>query len=200
MGRAEEIRRDLVAEGRFLKYENIIWRDKFGAEKVWETLERRHDWAEAVMIVPWISESRELVIIRQFRPPARGYIYEFPAGLIDQGETPEQAAERELREETGYGGTVVSIIPPTFNTPGMSGEAVYVAYMDLPIGQRPEVDLQDSEDITTIVLKREEIEEFILHEIGEGNIFDSKVFMYMSGLVTEDKIKNAGSEFMKDIH
>lgn len=183
MSEMKEIRRDTIAEGRFLKFENIVWQDKFGAEKIWETMERRHDGAEAVLIIPWIRETDELVIIRQYRPPARGYIYEFPAGLIDKGEDPLQAARRELREETGYSGEVTALIAPVFNTPGMSGEAVYCAYMELPAGQSPQLDLQDSEDIGVILLRREDIRDFVQRELEEENRFDSKLFMFLSGML-----------------
>lgn len=46
------------------------------------------------------------MIIIQYRPPVEAFCVEFPAGLIDEGESPEQAAVRELREETGYSGKV----------------------------------------------------------------------------------------------
>jgi ADP-ribose pyrophosphatase len=46
------------------------------------------------------------MIIVQYRPPVEAFCVEFPAGLIDEGESPEQAAVRELREETGYSGKV----------------------------------------------------------------------------------------------
>lgn len=46
------------------------------------------------------------MIILQYRPPVEAFCVEFPAGLIDEGETPEQAAVRELKEETGYAGKV----------------------------------------------------------------------------------------------
>lgn len=48
------------------------------------------------------------MIVLQYRPPVEAVCVEFPAGLIDAGETPEQAAVRELREETGYEGKVSS--------------------------------------------------------------------------------------------
>lgn len=46
----------------------------------------------------------ELVMVEQWRHPVQKVTLELPAGIIDPGETPEQAAVRELREETGYGG------------------------------------------------------------------------------------------------
>ena len=49
------------------------------------------------------------MIIVQYRPPVEAFCVEFPAGLIDEGESPEQAAVRELREGTGYFGKVRSI-------------------------------------------------------------------------------------------
>lgn len=55
------------------------------------------------------SKPVSTMIIVQYRPPVEAFCVEFPAGLIDEGESPEQAAVRELREETGYSGKVRSI-------------------------------------------------------------------------------------------
>ena len=60
------------------------------------------------------------MIILQYRPPVEAMCVEFPAGLIDEGETPEQAAVRELKEETGYEGKVSEVSPTLSNQPGLT--------------------------------------------------------------------------------
>ena len=52
---------------------------------------------------------------KQFRPPLDRIVIEVPAGLVDAGETAEEAAVRELKEETGYVGTVSETSPVMFN-------------------------------------------------------------------------------------
>ena len=64
------------------------------------------------------SKPPSTMIILQYRPPIEAYCVEFPAGLIDEGETPEQAAVRELKEETGYEGKVCDLSPTLSNQPG----------------------------------------------------------------------------------
>lgn len=55
-----------------------------------------------IVIYPlWKEDPDKIVLIRQYRYPLNKWIYELPAGLIDQGETAEQAAIREMKEETG---------------------------------------------------------------------------------------------------
>ena len=57
----------------------------------------------------------EIVLQKQYRPPLDKMVIEIPAGLSDPGETPEQTALRELREETGYVAEVLETSPVMFN-------------------------------------------------------------------------------------
>lgn len=58
--------------------------------------------SNGIVIYPvWEENKDKLVMIRQYRYPLDAWIYELPAGLIDGGETPSQAAVREMKEETG---------------------------------------------------------------------------------------------------
>ena len=56
---------------------------------------------DSSVILP-ITKNNEFIIIKQFRESLDNYSLELPAGFIDENETPQQAAERELFEETGY--------------------------------------------------------------------------------------------------
>jgi ADP-ribose pyrophosphatase len=59
-----------------------------------------HHRGSAVMLA--VDEKGRVLLVRQFRLPARRYLWELPAGRLDEGETPLQAARRELLEETGF--------------------------------------------------------------------------------------------------
>lgn len=56
-----------------------------------------------------------MLLQKQFRPPLGKVVIEVPAGLVDEGESAEEAAVRELREETGYVGVVSESSPVMWN-------------------------------------------------------------------------------------
>lgn len=56
---------------------------------------------DSVLLVCF-TQDKKLILVRQFRPASNQFTVELPAGAIEKGETPEEAAHRELYEETGY--------------------------------------------------------------------------------------------------
>lgn len=88
----------------------------------------RHPGASAV--VPFLDDPRgpdpRIILIRQYRYAAEGFVHEIPAGRLDEGEKPIDCAARELREETGY--TAKELIPLTtfYTTPGFTDEQIHL--------------------------------------------------------------------------
>lgn len=78
----------------------------------------------AVCILP-VDRDGTVYLVRQYRHAFGEYVTEAPAGLIEEGETPEQAALRELREETGAVGTLTPL-GEFYPTPGYCEELVHL--------------------------------------------------------------------------
>lgn len=100
-----------------------------------------------------------LILVRQFRYPVNGYIYELPAGLVDEGETPAQAAVREYKEETGFCFEPLELEPaafhPYYSSVGMTDESVATAY-GYAKGNMALDGLEENEDLTVILADRKE--------------------------------------------
>jgi ADP-ribose pyrophosphatase len=88
----------------------------------------RHPGASA--IVPFLSDPRskdpQVLIIRQYRYAADGYLYEIPAGRLDPGEDPRDCAARELKEETGCTAEQLEYLLTIYTTPGFTDEKIHL--------------------------------------------------------------------------
>jgi ADP-ribose pyrophosphatase len=85
----------------------------------------RHRKPKAVDIIA-LTEDNKLIICRQFRKAVNNFVWETPAGLVDDGETSTNTAIRELIEETGYEGAFVQLIENVCSTPGICTEKIDV--------------------------------------------------------------------------
>lgn len=83
----------------------------------------RHPGAAAV--VPLKDDGR-VILIRQFRHAAGGFIYEIPAGKLHPGEDPTVCAVRELEEEVGYRAGKLDLLSSIFTAPGFTDEVIHI--------------------------------------------------------------------------
>jgi len=123
----------------------------------------------AVMMA--VDEKKRILLVRQYRLPAEGYIWELPAGRLDPGETPLQAAKRELIEETGCRARKWAKLAHFFASPGYVQERMTI-YLAEGLTQG-EATPMDDERIETRWFKRKDLQEMI----DEGKIEDGKTLI-----------------------
>lgn len=170
----------LVYGDRWIEYLERRYLDREGRQKAWSYV-RRVQERRAVVVIPVTRESGSLLLIRQYRVPLGVHALEFPAGLIDDGEEAEEAALRELREETGYSGEVVFLSPPVCTSPGLTSELVYavrVLCTEEPAGPpAPEA----SEQIEVVKLAPGAVDDYFRDFAAAGGVIDSRVLFFRLG-------------------
>lgn len=112
----------------------------------------------AALIVPLI-DSEHIVMLRQFRPAVKKWLYELPAGTPEKGESMLQCGRRELREETGYASNDFSLLGKIYPVPGYSTETIYI-YEAKSLTPSP-MPKDEEEVIETKVFSRPEIKKMM---------------------------------------
>ncbi|AOT06498.1 ADP compounds hydrolase NudE [Pseudoalteromonas luteoviolacea] len=113
----EIISSDVVASSRLFSVESLSLQFSNGERRQYERI--KGGGRGAVMIVP-ITAENELLLVREYCAGTHDYQLGFPKGLIDPGETPVEAGNRELKEEVGFGANefvdlkTVSLAPSYF--------------------------------------------------------------------------------------
>lgn len=119
-----------------------------------------HSKCDGVMILP-ITENEEVIILKQYRPVIDDYLYELPAGIFDPGETIEEAARRELFEETGLKcKSYELILKPSYSSVGITDETTAVVKMIVE-GEISKDNLEENEEIEVLKVKMEEVKDFV---------------------------------------
>ena len=123
----------------------------------------------------------KFIFERQYRYAMQEEIIEMPAGKLEEGETPLEAAKRELLEETGYRPLEMIHLGDSYPTVGYSSEVIHLYYC--PNAIKEERHLDSDENIDLIYLSLEEIDKMI----ADNTIKDSKsvaaIYLYKSKIL-----------------
>jgi ADP-ribose pyrophosphatase len=120
-------------EGRFITRYDVEYETVDGKDKIYEIISRNSSLdslkalnganPDSVVIIATDEDGERLLINKEFRMAVGNWVYNFPAGLIDEGENPYESAKRELWEETGlelY--EIEDFIGPSYSAVGFSNE------------------------------------------------------------------------------
>ncbi len=120
----------------------------------------------AAVILAKTKEDR-FVIIREYRHPTGLWLLGCPGGRIDTGESPLEAAKRELLEETGYGNGEFSLLGAIHPFPAVTNQQIFYIYAkDVELIQPP---AKEDFELIQVELKTEQE---LLDEIASGNLID----------------------------
>lgn len=143
----------------------------------------RHSGASAVVPIAGaeLSSDPEIVLIRQYRYAADGFMYEVPAGRLNRDEAPEDCARRELREETGYTAQHVELLTTIYTTPGFTDERIHLFLATGLSEGLSSVEADEILDVEVMRLSR------CVEMIRAGHIVDAKTVVAL--LLTADRLK-----------
>uniref|UniRef100_A0A2K5TKA7 ADP-sugar pyrophosphatase n=2 Tax=Macaca TaxID=9539 RepID=A0A2K5TKA7_MACFA len=205
-GKQYIISEELISEGKWVKLEKTTYMDPTGKTRrnkektttllilrTWESVKRttrKEQTADGVAVIPVLQRTLHyecIVLVKQFRPPMGGYCIEFPAGLIDDGETPEAAALRELEEETGYKGDVAECSPAVCMDPGLSNCTTHIVTVtingDDAENARPKPKPGDGEFVEVISLPKNDLLQRLHALVAEEHLtVDARVYSYALAL------------------
>ncbi|KAK3362594.1 NUDIX hydrolase domain-like protein [Lasiosphaeria hispida] len=189
----------LETEAVWTKLVKTIWRDPKGITRTWESAERRTrpkcSDIDGVGIVAILEKETgpEIVLQKQYRPPLDKIVIELPAGLVDEGETAEEAAIRELKEETGYVAEVLETSPVMWNDPGFCNtnlKMVHVSVdMSLPANQDLKPELEENEFIEVFHIRLTDLWEECIRLEAEGYAIDARIANIAEGIEIAKKYK-----------
>ncbi|KAH8108204.1 NUDIX hydrolase domain-like protein [Cristinia sonorae] len=194
-----------ASEAKWVTLKKITWSDPEGKERFWESAERTTRGPSGIDAVAVFAILRSetnafptsTVIIEQYRPPVDQFVVELPAGLIDRGECAEEAAIRELEEETGYKAhKVLQSSPVLVADPGMTNANMKLVTVDVPFPDKLETfnqKLEAGEFITKRVVEISKLtEEFEEYE-RKGYVIDAKLSHFASGYALALRLQGQGA-------
>ena len=158
-----------------------------GKEVEWIFASRKKDPSESsidvVVIIPTIDtpEGRKIVLVKEYRPSIDGYLYAFPAGLVE-GKSIKETTEEELKQETGLEIDIyLGESGLVYASPGLTDESNIMVFVRAK-GELSQKYQEDIEDIEPVALSIGEVEELLM---DRANVIGAKAWGILLAFVRQ---------------
>jgi len=147
-----------IFDGKILNLRLDTIKTKDGKLARQEVVEHR----SAVVVIP-VDNNDNVILVKQYRHPIGLDLLEAPAGIIEDGEEPDAAAMRELREETGYASRNLRLLGGFWSSPGFTDEYLY-GYLAKDLFDS-QLSMDEDEEITLVRIPIQKVKKLI--RVGE---------------------------------
>ena len=163
--REETVKTENIFQGRIISLQVDTVKLPNGKQARREIV--KHPGAAAVMALL----NGKLLVVEQFRKPLDKCQIEIPAGKLDAGEDPMEAASRELEEETGYRAKKLTLVSEFYTSPGFADEKLYLYLADEL--EQGVLNPDEDEELLVEAITMEQADQYM----REGRISDAKTIL-----------------------
>ncbi len=167
----------IVSNSKYLNFVATTFVNKNNVEGVWYSVERNND-GKTVLIAATVGD--KLVVTKEFRVAIGGYEWALPTGLVEDGDSIEKTAKKELKEETNL--ELLEIVEKTpfmTNSAGLTNEVVSIVFARAK-GQVGQQGNEQTEEIETFLMDKQEVEHLMN---DQTKIFSAKAWLIFEKFV-----------------
>ena len=184
-----------VRDGKYLKNYELTYLNKAGKQKVYEIVSHA-DISDPSMLGEHMSgisiaarRGDKLLLLKEFRMGVNRYVYNLCAGMIEEGESPEECIKRELFEESGLKlKRIEQILPPAYAAVGISDIKNMIAFVEVEDdGVLSDENASDNEDIRAAFYDTDELQTLLKEQTFTSRC-QAVVYMFIMRYSGQDKI------------
>jgi len=169
----------IISSSKYLNFIATKFVNTNNIEDTWYSVERGNG-GKTVLVAAIVGN--KLVVTKEFRVAIGGYEWALPAGLVEEGDSIEKTAKKELKEETNLDlEKIIEKTPFMTNSAGLTNELVSIVFCRAN-GQVSQEGTEQSEDIETFLMDKQDVENLMK---DEKKVFSAKAWLIFDRFIRE---------------
>jgi ADP-ribose pyrophosphatase len=158
-------------------------RNEDGQKFVWDYISRKDDQSIVILLCHSI-DLEKILLLKEYRAPVNKWVIEFPKGIIKENETIQNAALRELKEETGYEGNLIGVSPFLATCSYLTNEKASIVEIEVDDSKQGSTNFEEAEEIIPFWINKDNFEKEMIEFQRNDYIVESAVWFFFKGLMT----------------